>query len=75
MEKRSDYAHFSNGFWKVCWDLSKAFPTAVHDVVTTGAGSRAVQDTAGWSHKGLVTCKGKHNILHLLERFKAELLK
>lgn len=75
MEKKSDYTHFSNGFWKVCWDLSKAFPTAVHNVVTTGAGSRAVQDTAGWSHKGLVTCKGKHSILDLLEKFKAQLLK
>lgn len=55
MARKQDYIHFSNGFWKIGWDISKAFPPTVHNVVTTGTCSGTMQDTAGRSHKRLMT--------------------
>lgn len=45
------HIHFRDGLRKICGDLSKAFSSAVYDIVATGTGSRAVQNTAGGRHE------------------------
>lgn len=53
--ENSGHIHFRDGLRKICGDLGEAFPSAVYNIVATGTGSRAVQNTARGSHEWLVT--------------------
>lgn len=47
----SGHIHFGDGLRQIRGDLCQAFPTAVYDVVATGARNWTVQDAARRSHK------------------------